>query len=163
MRQKEWERRRKGVLNGWHYQLLSRETIIQEQLGKWTFAVMMRGHAHVAHILVQSFDYYERRLHLRHDKQPITLLICLAHTTCVPLHVEVLDVPMSYDPYQLPAIYTPEKRRTVLGKRVVLGQLIAQTVDPDEALVDFAPSTRFAYLARMKHLLKPLPGRAPAL
>ncbi len=123
----------------------------------------MRGQAHIAHILVQSFDYYERHLHLRHDERPIMVLVSLAHTTCVPLHVEVLDFPTSYAPYQLPAIYTPEKRGTVLGKQVLLGQLLTQTVEPDEALADFASSTRFAYFARMARLLKPLPGRTPGL
>ena len=163
MGRKDWERQRKGVLNGWTFQLSSRETTIQAQLGKWTFAVTMRGTCYIAHVVVESFDYYERRLHLRRDERPITLLICEKHTTCVPLHVEVLAFPMSYDPYQLPIPYTTAKRGTVLGKRVLLGQLLSQVIEPDEALADCATSTRYAYLARLKQLRSPAPGRNPVL
>ncbi len=164
MKLSPWERHRQNVLNAWKQQSFNRDTTIQEQLGKWTFAVILRGEPYIAHVVVSSFDYYERRVHLRHDERPITLLICGQHTTCVPVHIEaVFSLPQSYDPYQLPAAYTPEKRGTMLGKRVVLGQLICQTIEPEEAFAPCAPSTRFAYLAKMKQLRKPAPGRPPSL
>jgi hypothetical protein len=164
MEQKDWERQRKGILNGWKYQLPVRETIIQEPLGAWTFAVTMRGERYIAHVVVHSFDYYERRLHLRRDERPINLLICGEHTTCVPLHVEVIfHFPMSYLPYQLPETYTPAKQGTVLGKQVVLGQLLSEVIEPDSALAGCARSTRYAYLARLKQLRTPSPGRNPIL
>jgi len=166
MKQKDWERRRQGILYGWRIQLLSRETTIEEQLGKFTFAVTMRGEPYIAHVLVNSFDFYERRLHLRRDERPITLLICDQHDTCVSVHVEALGLGQtrgSYEPYQLPAVYTPEKRGTALGAKVLLGQLLKGTVHSDEALAHLAPSTRAKYLARMVKYLKQAPGRTPSL
>ena len=163
MKHSDWEWRREGVLNGWTYQLLNRETTIEEQLGKWTFAITMRGEPYIAHVLVKSFDYYEQRLHLRRDERPITLLVCQQHTTCVPVRVEVLSFPGSYEPYQLPVAYLRANRGTVLGKQVLLGQLLSGAIDQTQAFADVARSTRFLYLARMKHLLKPAPGRRPSL
>jgi hypothetical protein len=166
MKWKEWDRQRRGTLQAWKYQLLSRETTIQEQLGKWTYAVTMRGDLYIAHILVKSFEYYDRRLHLRRDERPITLIICQQHTTYVPVHVEALSFlsgPGSYEPYQLPAASIPEKRGTVLAKQILLGQLISGAISIDEGLADVAPSTRSIYLTRLKQLLKPARGRAPSL
>ena len=163
MKLSKWERSRRDVRSLWLTWQKNKKSIIEQELGTWTFAMIVDGNPYVAHILVHSFDYYLRRLHLRHDDPSITLILCEQHTTCLPVMVEEVFLQHRYEPFQLPSHYTSEKRGTALAKQVVLGQLLTRTISEEEAFQGLARSTRFAYLAELNQLQKPKPGRIPHL
>ena len=111
-------------------------------------------------VLACSSDYWQQRVHLRPKGRP-GLVICFTHDTCLPCAVLALDEGYQYEPRELPHWYSPDKRGTTRGSMVLLGQLLSGDEAGFQQIHDpaFPRSTRYRYLAQMRHFLQNRVGR----
>lgn len=112
---------------------------------------------HRAVVLARSSDYWQQRIHL-HRVRP-SLVICFTHDTCLPCRVLALDEGYLFEIGQLPKWYTPEKRATERGCRVLLGQLLSGSEAGFQHLEKLPRSTRYRYLALMRRYMQNRAGR----
>jgi hypothetical protein len=109
-------------------------------------------------ILARSSDYWQQRVHLRRTSRP-DLVICYEHDTCLPCAVLPLDEGWLYHPCELPHWYAPQMRGTKRGCMVLLGQLLSGDERGFKLFDDLPRTTRYRYLAKLRHFSHNRRGR----
>jgi hypothetical protein len=117
----------------------------------YTFTVSLRGTSYTACVLARSSDYWSFRLHLY--AKHVSLLVCAAHDSCVPLPVLSLHTGYLSAPYETPSWYSLDEPLTKVTSPVFLAQLLCGVQAAYERLERMktqARSTYYRYLAKIK-------------
>ena len=123
----------------------------------YSLEVEITGQSYRALVLARSSDFWIQRIHLQRMRP--SLVICYQHDTCNPCAALALDEGYLYADCELPHWYTPEKRFTKRGHMVLLGQLLSGVEAGFQQLETLPRSTRYRYLAQIKHFMQNRAGR----
>ena len=122
-----------------------------------TYELDIDGTRYLACALSASRDYYGYRLNRLAPH--LTLLVVGRHDTRVILPVLALDEGYLYAPTEPPRWYMPDAKRTRRDAMVVVGGLLSGVEETYEQVRQMKPSTRYRYLALMRHYLNVKQGR----
>lgn len=137
-----------------------RVEIVAKQHGL-TFELDVDGTRYLACVLSASRDYYTHRLNILAPH--LTMLVVGHHDTRVILPVLALDEGYLYAPTEPPRWYTPDTKRTRKNAMVIVGGLLSGVEEAYEEVSQMKPSTRYRYLALMRHYLTVKQGRQLSL
>ena len=126
-----------------------------------TYELDVDGTRYLACVLSSSRDYYTHRLNILAPH--LTMLVVGQHDTRVILPVLALDEGYFYAPTEPPRWYTPDNKRTRKDAMVIIGGLLSGVEEAYEQLREMKPSTRYRYLALMRHYLTVKQGRQLSL
>lgn len=123
------------------------------------YSIVMNGEHYNAVVLVNSFDFYEKRYHISQNVP--TLVVCHIHDTVLPVPCLSLRVGNFANTYELPeSIYDIEaQRRGKIGSQVLLGMYICGLRSAQTLVNSLPPTTRTRYLEKVNRLGKRRRGK----
>ena len=125
-----------------------------------SYRVRIDGQERYAVCLVKSSDYWYHRLHL--TAPGVSLVVCMRHDTVLAVDVLELRSGRHYKPYEEP-LQKPAARNNRYAALIVVGQLLAGDDSAWQRLKDYPDSTRYRYLASVKHYSKRRSGKPLAV
>jgi hypothetical protein len=125
-----------------------------------SYRVRIDGHDYYAVCLVKSSDYWYHRLHL--TAPGVSLVVCMRHDTVLAIDTLELRSGRHYKPYEEP-LQKPATRNNRYASLIVVGQLLAGDDRAWQRLKDYPDSTRYRYLASVKHYSKRRSGKPLAV
>lgn len=148
-----------GLLHA-HLDVLQGVTIAGPGRTALSCQVRIDGHDYYAVCLVKSSDYWYHRLHLA--SPGVTLVVCLRHDTVLPIDSLELRSGRHYTPLEEP-VQKPATRNNRYASLIVVGQLLAGDDGAWQRLKEYPDSTRYRYLAHVKHYSKRRSGKPLAV
>ena len=125
-----------------------------------SYCLRIDGRDYYAVCLVKSSDYWYHRLHLA--APGVSLVVCMRHDTVLAIDALELRSGRHYKPFEEP-LQKPATRNNRYASLIVMGQLLAGDDSAWQRLKDYPESTRYRYLARVKHYSKRRQGKPLAV